>query len=89
MVEVNYAVKENVQILADDPYTKGWLIKVKLDPSVHRPELLDYAATRRRSPKTPIERLPSAHLGVSEPDLVRCTDRLGRTVSASEPAIGS
>jgi glycine cleavage system H protein len=34
VVEVNDAVTADVQILAEDPYTKGWLVKVKvLDPS--------------------------------------------------------
>ena len=34
VVEVNGAVTGNVQILADDPYTDGWLVKVKVaDPS--------------------------------------------------------
>jgi glycine cleavage system H protein len=48
VVEVNTSVKENVQILGDDPYTKGWLIKVKLDPSAALPELLDYAAYEKK-----------------------------------------
>ncbi|MCA1685634.1 MAG: glycine cleavage system protein GcvH, partial [Planctomycetia bacterium] len=33
VVEVNAAVAVDVQILAEDPYAKGWLIKVKLDPA--------------------------------------------------------
>ncbi len=34
VVEVNDAVAGDVQLLAEDPYTKGWLIKVKVaDPS--------------------------------------------------------
>ena len=33
-MEVNSAVADDVQILAEDPYTKGWLVKIKVsDPS--------------------------------------------------------
>ena len=48
VVEVNEAVKANVQILADDSYTKGWLIKVKVDSSSKVPELLDYASYEKK-----------------------------------------
>jgi glycine cleavage system H protein len=35
VVEVNAHVAKNVQLLAEDPYDKGWLIKVRVDdPSV-------------------------------------------------------
>jgi glycine cleavage system H protein len=44
VVEVNAVVSDNVLTLAEDPYTKGWLIKVKLDPSGAASELLDHAA---------------------------------------------
>jgi glycine cleavage system H protein len=47
VVEVNEAVKSDVQILAEDPYTKGWLIKVKLDPS-EVSKLLDHEAYKRQ-----------------------------------------
>ncbi len=43
VVEVNAAVAADVQVLAEDPYEKGWLIKVKLsDPSADIPTLMDY-----------------------------------------------
>jgi glycine cleavage system H protein len=48
VVEVNEAVKSNVQLLGEDSYTKGWLIKVKLDPSAKLPELLDYASYEKK-----------------------------------------
>jgi glycine cleavage system H protein len=48
VVAVNADVKDNVQILADDPYAKGWLIKVKLDPSATTSELLDYASYEKK-----------------------------------------
>ncbi len=41
VIEVNSAVTSNVQILAEDPYDKGWLIKVKLDQPPQTAELLD------------------------------------------------
>ena len=44
VVEVNTAVTGDVQTLAEDPYAKGWLIKVKLDPSGPASETLDHAA---------------------------------------------
>ena len=44
VVEVNPTVKANVQTLADDPYTKGWLIKVKVIGDHGPANLLDYAS---------------------------------------------
>lgn len=42
VIEVNPAVAADVQILAADPYTKGWLIKVKTDGT--QSDLMDQAA---------------------------------------------
>ena len=42
VVAVNDAVAENVLFLNEDPYEKGWLIKVKLDPAGAASELLAY-----------------------------------------------
>ncbi len=44
VVEVNTAVTSDVQTLAEDPYTKGWLIKVKVDPASAPLDLLDHAS---------------------------------------------
>lgn len=44
VIEVNTAVRDNVSLLSEDPYAKGWLIKVKLDPGAATAELLDPAA---------------------------------------------
>jgi glycine cleavage system H protein len=41
VIEVNSLVAGNVQLLAEDPYEKGWLIKIKVDPPVDTSELLD------------------------------------------------
>lgn len=48
VVEVNSAVAGNVQLLADDPYEKGWLIKVKVDPAAPTTELLDHASYEKK-----------------------------------------
>jgi glycine cleavage system H protein len=48
VVEVNDAVKADVQLLAEDPYTKGWLIKVKLDDPTEVSKLLDHEAYKRQ-----------------------------------------
>jgi len=44
VVEVNTAVKDDVQLLSEDPYAKGWLVKIKLPAGSAAAELLDYAA---------------------------------------------
>ena len=44
VVEVNRAVKDDVQLLAQDPYEKGWLLKLRVsDPSAVA-ALMDQAA---------------------------------------------
>jgi glycine cleavage system H protein len=42
IVAVNDEVIKNVQLLADDPYEKGWLIKIKLDDPADYAELMDF-----------------------------------------------
>ena len=44
VVEVNDAVTSDVQLLAEDPYTKGWLVKVKVADMAAVESLLDHAA---------------------------------------------
>jgi glycine cleavage system H protein len=41
VIEVNGSVTANVQLLAEDPFDKGWLIKVRLDQPPQTAELLD------------------------------------------------
>ena len=48
VVEVNSAVTANVQLLAEDPYDKGWLIKVKVDEPPQTAELLDLDAYEKK-----------------------------------------
>ena len=41
VIEVNSQVAGNVQLLAEDPYDKGWLIKIKVDQPVDTSGLMD------------------------------------------------
>jgi glycine cleavage system H protein len=45
---VNAAVAANVQLLADDPYDAGWLIKVKVDQPGLAADLLDLEAYEKK-----------------------------------------
>ncbi len=50
VVEVNADVAGNVQILADDPYEKGWLLKIRLaDPGADLSGLLDYESYQKKT----------------------------------------
>jgi glycine cleavage system H protein len=44
VLEVNDAVVADVQILAEDPYTKGWLVKLKVADASPIAGLLDHDA---------------------------------------------
>jgi glycine cleavage system H protein len=44
VIEVNDAVAKDVQILGEDPYTKGWLVKVKVLDAAPILDMLDHAA---------------------------------------------
>jgi glycine cleavage system H protein len=48
VIEVNPAVVADVQILSQDPYEKGWLIKVRVDDPLAVASLLDCAAYERQ-----------------------------------------
>lgn len=48
VIAVNDAVANNVQILADDPYGNGWLVKLKVSPSLKPENLLDYATYEKK-----------------------------------------
>jgi glycine cleavage system H protein len=48
VIAVNEDVTRDVQLLADDPYGKGWLIKVKVSAPPKPGELLDHAAYERK-----------------------------------------
>jgi glycine cleavage system H protein len=44
VIEVNDQVSGNVQLLAEDPYDKAWLIKIKVDQPVDISGLMDLDA---------------------------------------------
>jgi glycine cleavage system H protein len=44
VVEVNNQITSNVGLLAEDPYDKGWLIKIKVDQPADTSGLMDLAA---------------------------------------------
>lgn len=49
VVEVNASVADDVSILGDDPYEKGWLLKIKVaDPSSELSALLDHDAYQKK-----------------------------------------
>jgi glycine cleavage system H protein len=48
VVAVNQDVAANVQILAEDPYDKGWLIKIKVEQPADTSGLMDLAAYEAR-----------------------------------------
>jgi glycine cleavage system H protein len=41
VIEVNSQVADNVQLLAEDPYDKGWLVKIKVLEPVDTSGLMD------------------------------------------------
>jgi len=51
--EVNAAVASDVQTLAEDPYEKGWLIKVRVDAATSLASLLDYSAYEKMVAESP------------------------------------
>ncbi|HMB05613.1 MAG TPA: glycine cleavage system protein GcvH [Isosphaeraceae bacterium] len=48
VIEVNAEVIQNVQLLAEDPYEKGWLIKVRVEKSSETAELMDHDAYQKK-----------------------------------------
>jgi glycine cleavage system H protein len=48
VTEVNTAVMDNIQLLADDPYENGWLIKLKVETPVDTALLMDFPAYEKK-----------------------------------------
>jgi glycine cleavage system H protein len=48
VIGVNSSVADNVALLAEDPYEKGWLIKIKVQPPVDTSALLDLDAYEKK-----------------------------------------
>ncbi|MFO0908247.1 MAG: glycine cleavage system protein GcvH [Isosphaeraceae bacterium] len=44
VVAINTDVAQNVGLLTEDPFEKGWLVKIKLDPAGPTTPTLDFAA---------------------------------------------
>ncbi len=54
VVEVNPAVADDVQILGEDPYGRGWLLKVRVaDPARDLAGLLDFDAYKKKVEESP------------------------------------
>jgi glycine cleavage system H protein len=53
VIEVNPAVTENVQVLAEDPYDKGWLLKVRLADPSEVARLMDHAQYEKTIAESP------------------------------------
>ena len=48
VIEVNNKVAGNVQLLSDDPFGAGWLIKIRVDDPSAVGQLMDYAAYEKK-----------------------------------------
>ena len=48
IVEVNTALVEQLEHLADDPYQTGWFVKIRITDESGLSELLDYAAYQKQ-----------------------------------------
>lgn len=48
VVEVNAEVTQNVQLLAEDPYENGWLIKVRVENPSEAAELMDHDTYQKK-----------------------------------------
>lgn len=48
IVEVNTAVADRLEHLADDPYDSGWLVKIKVADESGLAKLLDHAAYQKQ-----------------------------------------
>ncbi len=48
VIEVNDAVAKDVQLLAEDPYTKGWLVKIRVSDPAPIAALMDHDAYKAK-----------------------------------------
>ena len=48
IVEVNDSVADNLDSLGDDPYDKGWIIKVKMSERSELDNLMDFTAYQKQ-----------------------------------------
>ncbi len=48
IVEVNQTLAERLDVLHDDPYSAGWIIKIRMSDEAGLSELLDYKAYQKQ-----------------------------------------
>jgi glycine cleavage system H protein len=48
VIEVNGDVVKTIELLSEDPYGKGWLIRVKMDQAALPSDLLDFDAYQKK-----------------------------------------
>ncbi len=48
IIEVNSALTDQLEGLSEDPYGKGWLVKIRISDEAALSELLDYAAYQKQ-----------------------------------------
>jgi glycine cleavage system H protein len=48
VIAVHSELADSLETLGDDPFGKGWMIKVKLDPGASLDGLMDYTAYRKQ-----------------------------------------
>jgi len=53
VVEVNAALADNLEHLAEDPYKSGWFVKIKITDEAGLAELLDEAAYQKQCEEEP------------------------------------
>ena len=51
IVEVNTALADNLERLAQDPYDSGWFVKIKISDPAGLAKLMDYAAYQKQCEK--------------------------------------
>lgn len=53
VLQANTAVRDKLELLSQDPYGSGWLLKIRTTEGAARAELLDYAAYQRQCAEEP------------------------------------
>jgi glycine cleavage system H protein len=53
VVAVNEALADNLEHLAEDPYEKGWFVKIKISDEAGLAQLLDEAAYKKQCEEEP------------------------------------
>ena len=48
IIETNTALPDSLETLNDDPYDKGWMVKIKLSDETALAKLMDYAAYQKQ-----------------------------------------